>query len=111
MATFERPKSAEGVPLDLLPVIRNSGVLSEKQLAEIKTKVLQGDYPLDSVDLAERWVRDNIWTSYQAKRFLSNRSHGLIGGRYLTLARIAAGSRGPGDKARHALRHPRLARR
>ena len=81
MATFDRPKSVDGVPLDLLPVIRSSGVLSEKQLAEIKTRVLQGDYPGDSLELAERLVRDNVLTAYQVKRFLANRSQGLIVGR------------------------------
>ena len=45
MASFDKPKSADGVPLDLLPVIRSSGVLGDRQLAEIKSKVLQGDYP------------------------------------------------------------------
>src|SRR5262245_57640205 len=103
MATFERPKSADSVPLDLLPVIRNSGILSEKQLAEIKAKVLQGDYPLDSVDLAERLVRDNILTSYQAKRFLNNRSSGLLVGRYLTLDRTGSGSMGRVYKAHHVM--------
>ena len=80
MATFEKPKSADQVPLDLLPVIRSSGVLGDRQLAEIKTKVLQGDYPFDSAALAERLVRDNILTAFQAKRFLSNRPQGLIVG-------------------------------
>src|SRR5262245_58494071 len=91
MANNERPKSGDGVPLELLPVIRNSGVLAEKQLAEIKTKILQGEYPMDSVDLAERLVRENILTSYQAKRFLNNRSSGLIVGRYIILDRVDSG--------------------
>ncbi len=49
MATFEKPKPLQAVPLDLLPVIRDSGVLSDRQFAEVRNKVLTGDYPNDSV--------------------------------------------------------------
>ena len=44
--------------------------MSDRALAEIKAKVLQGDYPLDWVELAERLIRDKILTSFQARRLL-----------------------------------------
>ena len=103
MASSEKPKSAEGVPRDLLPLIRVSGVVSDRALAEIKAKVLQGDYPLDSVELAERLIRDKILTSFQARRLLSNRAHGLVVGRYVVLDRIGSGSMGRVYKAHHAM--------
>jgi eukaryotic-like serine/threonine-protein kinase len=103
MASHERPKSAEGVPLDLLSVIRGSGVLGDRVLADIKSKIIQGDYPLDSVDLAERLVKDKVITTFQAKRFLSNKPQGLIVGRYIILDRIGSGSMGRVYKAHHQL--------
>ena len=103
MGSSDRPKSAEGVPLDLLSVIRGSGVLGERQLAEIKNKIVQGDYPFDSSDLAERLVQDKVLTSFQAKRFLSNKPQGLIVGRYIILDRIGSGSMGRVYKAHHQM--------
>jgi serine/threonine-protein kinase len=103
MASVERPKSADGVPLDLLSVIRSSGVLGERQLADIKTKILQGDYPFDSATLADRLVRDNILTAFQAKRLLSNRPQGLVVGRYIILDRVGSGSMGRVYRAHHVM--------
>jgi serine/threonine-protein kinase len=103
MPSMEKPKPVEGVPRDLLPVIRSSGVLGDRQLADIKSKVLQGDYPLDSVELAERLVRDNILTAFQARRILSNRPQGLVVARYIILDRIGSGSMGRVYKAHHAM--------
>jgi serine/threonine protein kinase len=91
------------VPLDLLPVIRSSGVLGDRLLAEIKTKVLQGDYPLDSTALADRLVRDNVLTAFQAKRVLSNRPQGLVVGRYIILDRVGSGSMGRVYRAHHVM--------
>ena len=45
MATFEKPKPSERLPSDLLPVIYESGVLSERQFADIRDKVVKGEYP------------------------------------------------------------------
>lgn len=103
MATYEKPKPSQSVPLDLFPILRESGILGEKRLAEIKSKVLRGDYPNDSVALAERLIRDELITEYQAKRFLSNKPHGLIVGRYVIMDRIGAGSMGRVYKAHHSM--------
>ena len=103
MATFERPKSTEKLPADLIPLIRTSGILSERQLADIKARVLRGEYPLDPIALAERLVGDEILTVYQARRFLNNKPHGLLVGRYIILDRIGSGSMGRVYKAHHQM--------
>lgn len=104
MATSDKSRRAEAVPLDLLPVIRRSGVLPDRQFEEVRAKVLRGDYPTDSVALAERLVRESILTDYQAQRFLRNKSHGLVvGGRYVVLDRIGLGSMGRVYRAMHLL--------
>ena len=103
MATFERPKSKEKLPADLIPVLRSSGILGDRQLAEIRDKVLRGTYPLDPISLAERLVEDEVLTVYQARRFLKNKPHGLLVGRYIILDRIGSGSMGRVYKAHHQM--------
>ena len=103
MATFERPRSTDKLPADLIPLIRSSGILSERQLGDIKARVLRGEYPLEPIALAERLVGDEILTVYQARRFLSNKAHGLLVGRYIILDRIGVGSMGRVYKAHHQM--------
>ncbi len=103
MATSDKPKPAEAVPSDLLPIIRNSGILSDRQFTEIRSKIISGEYPNESKTLAQRLVRDGILTEYQTRRFLSGKSHGLLVGKYVILDRLGSGSMGRVYKAHHQL--------
>lgn len=103
MATSEKPRPSSEIPSDLLAVIRTSGVLTEKLFADIKSKVLHGDYPNDSTALAGRLVKDKVLSEYQARRFLSNKPHGLVIGKYVIVDRLGAGSMGRVYLANHAM--------
>jgi eukaryotic-like serine/threonine-protein kinase len=103
VATTDKSKPTEDVPADLLPVIRKSGVLTDKHLDEIRAKVLSGDYPFDSKALAQKLVQEKILTEYQIRRFLANKPHGLTVARYVILERIGSGSMGRVYKAQHQL--------
>ena len=104
VATSDKSKPvSDAVPDDLLPIIRNSGALTEKQFLDIRAKILAGAYPSDSQALADRLVREGILTEYQVRRFLSGKSHGLTVGKYVILERIGSGSMGRVYKAHHQL--------
>ncbi len=103
VATSDKSKNAQTVPVDLLPVIRASGVLTERQFIEIRAKVLAGDLPSDSQSLADRLVRDNVLTDYQVKRLLANKPNGLVVGKYVILDRIGSGAMGRVYKAHHLM--------
>ena len=104
VASSDKSKPAsDAVPMDLLPIIRNSGALTEKQFLEVRSKVNAGTWPSESRALARHLVQDNVLTEYQVKRFLSGKSHGLIVGKYVILDRIGSGSMGRVYKAHHQL--------
>ena len=48
-------------------------------------------------------MNDEILTVYQARRFLNNKPHGLLVGRYIILDRIGSGSMGRVYKAHHQM--------
>ncbi len=104
MATSDKPKPIEAeVPADLLPIIRRSGVLSDRQYEDIKSKVLSGGYPHDAVALGQKLVKEQILTDYQVKRFLQSKPHGLTVGKYVIQDRLGSGSMGRVYKAQHVL--------
>jgi serine/threonine protein kinase len=103
VATSDKSKAADAVPSDLLPIIRNSGVLTDRQFTEIRSKVMSGEYPGDSKALAQRLVREGFLTEYQTRRFLNGKSHGLLVGKYVILDRLGSGSMGRVYKAHHQL--------
>lgn len=102
MAASEKSRSVEP-PHDLLPVIRNSGVLTDRQFTDVRAKVLAGDYPTAPKELADRLIRDGLLTDYQVRRLLANKPQGMILGRYVINDRIGSGSMGRVYKAQHQL--------
>jgi eukaryotic-like serine/threonine-protein kinase len=94
---------ATSEPSDLLPIIRNSGVLTDKQFLDVRSKIVAGEYPGDSKALAQRLVRDGVLTEYQTRRFLGGKSHGLLVGKYVILDRLGSGSMGRVYKAHHQM--------
>jgi serine/threonine protein kinase len=103
MAASEKSKTKEAAPHDLLPLLRDSGVLSERAFVDVRAKVLAGEYPIDSRELAERLIKERLLTEYQAKRLLAGKSHGMVLGKYTILDRIGSGSMGRVYKATHQL--------
>jgi serine/threonine-protein kinase len=100
---LDKSKSSNELPTDLLPVIKKSGILADRQFDELRNRVLAGELPFEPKLLATKLVRDKVLTEYQARRFLGNKSHGLMVGKYVIHDRLGSGSMGRVYKAQHQL--------
>ena len=103
MAASDVQRSTLMVPSDLIPLIKQSGLLSDKQVEEISGKICKGEYPNDSSALAERLVAEQVLTEFQAGRLLRNKASGFVFGRYVILDRLGEGSKGRVFKVQHKL--------
>jgi serine/threonine protein kinase len=103
MAASEKSRASDASPHDFLPVLRNSGVLTDRQFTEVRAKVLSGDYPNDARALGDRLIRERLLTEYQVRRLLANKPNGMVLGRYVIQDRIGSGSMGRVYKAQHQL--------
>jgi serine/threonine-protein kinase len=111
MASHESLRTPSPTPprLDLVKVLRVSGILSDRQCDEIRARVLSGDLPFDAEELAQRLIRDQVLTGYQASRLLKNKPHGMALGKYVLLDKIGSGSMGRVYLARHQLMNRQVA--
>lgn len=103
MASPDKARPDDRTPADLMPVLHTSGILGDRALDDVRARVARGEYPADPAALADRLVRDQIITAYQAKRLLAGKAYGLVVGRYVILDRIGSGSMGRVYKAHHQM--------
>ena len=104
MATFERPKTTEKLPARPDAGHPQLGHPQRRQLAEIKAQGAPGRI---SRSIRSRWPSG--WSTTRSspttrpERFLNNKPHGLVVGRYIILDRIGSGSMGRVYKAHHQM--------
>jgi serine/threonine-protein kinase len=103
METSESSGSTDAVPTDLLPLLRKSQILTDRQFEDVRAKVLSGVFPRDPKALADRLVAEQTLTRFQVDRLLRNKAHGFIIDRYVILERLGSGSKGRVFKAEHRM--------
>ena len=96
-AASDQPKS------DFLALLAESGVLSTRQLDDVRGRVESGKWPAGARELASRLVYEQWLTEYQGKRILAGKTQGLLVGRYTILDRIGSGAMGRVYRAQHQL--------
>jgi eukaryotic-like serine/threonine-protein kinase len=103
MGASDDQRSTATAPPDLLPLIRRSGILSDRQFEDLCGRILRGEYPRDSSALAKHLVAEQVLTEFQVSRLMRNKVNGFVVGRYIVLDRLGEGNKGRVFKAQHKL--------
>jgi eukaryotic-like serine/threonine-protein kinase len=88
---------------DFLEGLRSSSIVSEGELAKVKARITDGDYPSDPAEVAARLIKDGVLTEYQARQIVKGRGSTLGFGSYMILEFLGKGTMGKVYKARHRM--------
>ncbi|HSQ55615.1 MAG TPA: protein kinase, partial [Gemmata sp.] len=95
---------------DLLQLIRQSGMVEERKLADyLAQRNSASDLPTDYRVFAEELIRDGIITRFQADQFLLGKWSGFVIGNYKLLERIGVGGMAQVFLCEHVLLRKRFA--
>src|SRR5262249_26280027 len=83
--------------------IRNSAVVSERQLEKLESDLVGGLYPSDPDEFFSRLIKDDVLTQFQARQIQKGKSDSLKFGSYDILEFLGKGTMGKVYKARHRM--------
>src|SRR5581483_10604934 len=95
---------------DLLQLVRKSGMIDERKLADfLQRRQLTGGLPDDARAAADELIRAAVLTQFQAEQFLLGKWRGFTIGKYKLLERVGVGGMGQVFLCEHMFMKKRVA--
>jgi serine/threonine protein kinase len=95
---------------DLLQLVRKSGMIDERKLADfLQRRQLTGGLPDDARAAADELIRAGVLTQFQAEQFLLGKWRGFTIGKYKLLERVGVGGMGQVFLCEHLFMRKRVA--